>query len=511
MSGAGRPSAARALAGVTSGDLLRFLEHQRWFDAKGNGASNARVDGAVPLPWDGDALVVARITLDVGGATRSYHVPLAARLELPADAPAHVALARVGGAGQTVTLFDAAHDDAFRRHLARVLGEGCSAASADGALRWIVVPSGNERTLIAGDLPIRVCTAEQSNTSLVVGDAAIVKLFRRLHEGINPDVEVTEHLTRRAGFRHTPALLGAVYLEEHGRRTTAGMAQRFVPNSTDAWSYTLDRARPYFLARAEREPANDFLRDSARLGTVTRAMHEALASDDACEDAAAAFAVEPATLDDLDDWTDRALGSMRSALDLLDDRIAWRDVPAAHAAEARALTGRRAHFEAWIAGVAADLGDDLGACTRVHGDYHLGQVLHTADDDFMIIDFEGEPSRSIAERRAATSPLRDVAGMLRSFSYAAATLAMEAARVEPRTRELRAARWERDVRRAFMEAYLRAPDDEAAELLPADEERVRRLTALFEAEKAFYELSYELNHRPAWAWIPMRGLARLFV
>jgi len=150
-------------------------------------------------------------------------------------------------------------------------------------------------------------------------------------------------------------------------------------------------------------------------------------------------------------------------------------------------------------------------CTRVHGDYHLGQVLRTASDDFMVIDFEGEPSRSIDERREKTSPLRDVAGMLRSFAYAAATLAMAATHIDPRTRELRVARWERDVRNAFLDGYLAARDDDAPDVLPEDEANVRWLIALFEAEKAFYELSYELNNRPAWAWIPMRGISKVFL
>jgi maltose alpha-D-glucosyltransferase/alpha-amylase len=129
----------------------------------------------------------------------------------------------------------------------------------------------------------------------------------------------------------------------------------------------------------------------------------------------------------------------------------------------------------------------------------------------MIIDFEGEPSRSIEERREKTSPLRDVAGMLRSFAYAAATLAMDAKNIDPRTREIRVARWERDVRNAYLEGYLATPDEDAAEIVPEDDAHVRQLIALFEAEKAFYELADELNNRPAWAWIPMRGISKLFL
>jgi maltose alpha-D-glucosyltransferase/alpha-amylase len=130
----------------------------------------------------------------------------------------------------------------------------------------------------------------------------------------------------------------------------------------------------------------------------------------------------------------------------------------------------------------------------------------------MVIDFEGEPSRPLEERREKTTPLKDVAGMLRSFAYAAATLAMEAGKtLDPATRELRVARWERDVRAAFLEGYLASADEEHPAFLPEEPAHVRQLIALFEAEKAFYELAYELNNRPAWAWIPMRGISKLFL
>ena len=171
---------------------------------------------------------------------------------------------------------------------------------------------------------------------------------------------------------------------------------------------------------------------------------------------------------------------------------------------------REDQFLAWIDELDESLGDDLGMQIRVHGDFHLGQVLRTRDGSFSIIDFEGEPSRSLEERREKTSPLRDVAGMLRSFAYAAATLvlAIEKTHDMP-TRELRSARWERDVRAAYLSGYLGQPDDDAPDILPESTEHVHQLIALFEAEKAFYELSYELNNRPAWAWIPMRGISKL--
>src|SRR5581483_4215921 len=176
----------------------------------------------------------------------------------------------------------------------------------------------------------------------------------------------------------------------------------------------------------DRDPNNDFLPDAKRLGAITRALHEALASDD--DDPA--FAPEDVTSEDIDRWSHRTQQSIRDSLALLAKQIDAGTFPADRRAEAKALVSRRDHYLGWIDEIDDNIGDDLGLRTRVHGDYHLGQVLHTASNDFMIIDFEGEPSRSIEERREKTSPLRDVAGMLRSFAYAAATLAMEAKNID---------------------------------------------------------------------------------
>jgi maltose alpha-D-glucosyltransferase/alpha-amylase len=324
---------------------------------------------------------------------------------------------------------------------------------------------------------------------------------------VHPDVEVAEFLTSQSAFTNTPQLVGVLHYAWGTESAVAGMAQEFLPKSTDAWKYALDRGRPYFEAPIDRDVANAFVGDARRLGAVTRALHEALVGDD--DDAA--FAPDDVTPEDVDRWAHRTQQSIRESLALLAAQLTNGAIPKDRIAEATALVARRDHLLGWINEIDDSIGDDLGLRTRVHGDYHLGQVLRTASGDFTIIDFEGEPSRSLAERREKTSPLRDVAGMLRSFAYAAATLGTSAKNIDARTRELRTARWERDVRNAFLEGYLAARDDDAAEILPADETHVRQLIALFEAEKAFYELVYELNNRPAWVWIPMRGISKLFL
>lgn len=345
--------------------------------------------------------------------------------------------------------------------------------------------------------------AEQSNTSIVFGDLAILKLFRRLEVGENPDVEISRHLTLHTGFRHTPPLLGTLRFESaDGGIAVAGMLQQFLPGVGDAWSYALDRARPYFRGDSER-PENAFARDAERLGFVTRELHEALAT----ETTDPAFAPVRTTREDVSAWAAAVRAAVTDSFVMLERRIDANSLPPARMDEARALARRRPELLEHLSHTVDSLGNRLGDRIRHHGDYHLGQVLRTVDGDFMIIDFEGEPARPLAERRALHSALRDVAGMLRSFAYAAATLAVEQREaLEPRVLEPLAARWEREVRDAFLTGYAR---EAHSRFLPASPEDASRLLELFEMEKVFYELGYELNNRPDWVWIPMRGVSRL--
>ena len=492
-----------AIEALTSPRLLRFLARQRWFGAKGEVPSAAVVVDWMCLPSNDASLAVARIRVETSRGCAVYQLPLAARASLPPDVPETAVLETIGGGTH---VFDATYDPEFRAMLAHGIVAGLEAVGASRR-RWVVEASAEASRLVATGSRTRLLGVEQTNSSIVIGDAAIVKLFRRLVSGTHPDVEVTRFLTTRAGFVHTPSFLGALRFEDEHGTTIAGMTQRYVPGATDLWTYALERGRPYFAAREDVEPANDFLADATPLGGTTRAMHLALASrtDDP------AFAPEPISPDDVDRWAGRAQQSVREALALLERQIDAPGFPREREAEARALARRRDHFAGWINEIVDALGQDLGQCVRIHGDFHLGQVLRAPNGEFLIIDFEGEPTRPLDERREKASPLRDVAGMLRSIAYAAATLALEdGARLKPSIRELRAARWERDVRSAFLAGYL-APDGATPNPLPANAADTRRLIQLFEAEKAFYELSYELNNRPAWAWIPMRGISKLFV
>ena len=491
-----------AIGALTSSELLSFLGKQRWFAAKGASPSGARIVDAVVMPWGDGRFAIARVSVAIGDAEHVYQLPMATRSDAPSTPPTAII---VSGDGSRPTLYDAVHDSEFRTGLANALAAGV-VVTAGERTRWIAEPTLPSRFVVPDNVATRVGSAEQSNTSIVVGDFAILKLFRTLKSGAHPDVEVTRFLTTRARFANTPALLATTRFEDESGITTTGMLQTYLEGSSDAWSYALERAKSYFAAPTGRDAANAFVADAKRLGAVTRAMHDALASDDDDPD----FAAEAATPEDLDRWAQRAQRSIRDGLSLLERQLASPAFPKQRLAEAQALVRRRDHYIAWINEIDDQLGDDLGMQIRVHGDYHLGQVLRTAANDFSIIDFEGEPSRSLEERREKTSPLRDVAGMLRSFAYAAATLAMAVEKtVDMPTRELRSARWERDVRTAYIAGYLGDSDDDAPDILPEERAHVEMLISLFEAEKAFYELAYELNNRPEWAWIPMRGISKL--
>ena len=497
------------LSRLGTADLATFLADRRWFGAKAGAPRSARVRDVVALGWEGGQFAVARLEVvpASGGEPAIYQLPLCVRAEKEMSGkPPKSVLARVRSSREEALLFDAVEDGVFLRMLAASLAKGTSFDS--GGVRWAVEPISSKTPLVVpAGTDVRVGSAQQSNTSIIIDELAILKLFRKLEPGEHPDVEVTRYLTVDASFPHTPVLLGVVAFHEAGAVTVAGMLQEYLPKSVDAWKFALDCARPYFDAKAGEEPANGFLTAAEHLGTITRELHEVLARGTARE-----FAPERVTRERLTQWGAGARKWIADGLALLERQLRAKAIPKERTAEAEVLVRRREHFTRTIDEILDKVGADAGAVVRIHGDYHLGQVLRTARDDFMIIDFEGEPARSLAERREKASPLRDVAGMLRSFAYAAATAGTESKQQDMPTRELRVGRWERDTREAFLRGYLRDADASVAapaKILPSDGVHTRALLRLFETEKAFYELAYELNNRPDWVWIPMRGIAKL--
>jgi predicted trehalose synthase len=326
-----------------------------------------------------------------------------------------------------------------------------------------------------GELPQagapRAVGAEQSNSSIVFGDGLILKVFRRVEPGINPDLEISRFLTER-GFEHTPALHGWYEIEGRAIDATLGVLQRFVPAAVDGWELALDALCS--------EP-DAFLDRVGRLGQVVGRMHAVLGSD----------ASDPAFAPD--EPSVEAIGLLTATIDEEIERIF---LELADRAEAEPIAGRgeevRDHLRL-LTQVAVG-----GRVIRHHGDLHLGQTLWS-DEDWLVLDFEGEPARPIAERRRKRSPLRDVAGMLRSFAYAASAIELQRGVSAPEG-------WEERAREAFLDGYMSSVD---LSLLPPGQSASEQLLAIFELEKAVYELRYELNNRPDWVKIPVAGILRL--
>jgi trehalose synthase-fused probable maltokinase len=314
--------------------------------------------------------------------------------------------------------------------------------------------------------------AEQSNTSIVFDDELILKVFRRLEPGINPELEMLRFLTEH-GFPNIAALGGWYSYSGGPLAATLGIVQEYVRGGLDGWELA--------LAELAEEPER-FLSRLGRLGEVTGEMHSALASDTSDP----AFCPESPSVE--------ALGLLTATVDEEIERV-FLALPdedeavspiAGRGEEVRDLLRQMTH-----AGAA-------GQFIRTHGDYHLGQTMW-AGDDWVILDFEGEPARSLAERRRKRSALRDVAGMLRSFAYAASAVSL-LRDVEPPDG------WEEQARARFLEGYFETVEPS---LLPAGQAAIDRLLAVFELEKAVYELQYELDNRPDWVGIPVRGIQRL--
>jgi trehalose synthase-fused probable maltokinase len=490
---------AGALRRLTAEQLSAFLMQRRWFGGKGRAPASVAIGDVIELRG-GTRAAVVRLDVDTGaGATVFYQLPLAVRRTGDGEAPSAI-LAQVEAGDASGVLFDAVEDAGFRTALGTTFGAGEALATPDGGSRWVVELVDGQEDAARGiaRLPSRTVRAEQSNTSIIFGDVAIMKLFRRLERGLNPDVEIGRFLTAKTEFTHTPPLLGVIEYEGGGLQSIAGMLQGFLPGSVDAWQDALERSRAFFAAPAERA-AHPWAVEARQLGRITRELHDALASsrDDAD------FVPRKAQRADVERWAANARRRAEDAIALLAERVSAAALPDDRGA--RAIIDERDAYLARIEELVALIGDDAGQLIRHHGDYHLGQVLRTQDGDFQIIDFEGEPARPLAERRERSSALRDVAGMLRSFAYAAATLAAEQ-RSSGDVVERRAAEWERGARDAFLDGYQGGGN---CAFLPSTPAKVDAVRELFETEKVFYELSYELNNRPAWVWIPIAGISAL--
>jgi maltose alpha-D-glucosyltransferase/alpha-amylase len=358
-----------------------------------------------------------------------------------------------------------------------------------------------------GKLPVARPRGSSSNTVVVIGERLMLKGYRRLRTGANPELEMGVYLTEVAHFPNCAPLAGALeYIANDGETRLLAMLQGYVANQGDGWTYSLEYLQRH-LEQYRTTPVGDpvpanvheaYLTMIQVLAVRTAELHKALAQP--VRDSA--FSPQPLTRADIDIYRQRALDEARNALGMLASNL--QEVPMADRDRAGAVLAQREQVLARIEALSTL--EPQGLKTRIHGDYHLGQVLVTRND-FVIIDFEGEPGHSLEQRSAKHSQLRDVAGMLRSFSYVqhsalrkVAHADVEAARLAPLARA-----WEMEAREAFLSAYDAAARD-AKIYGPEVLQPGSGLLGLFELEKALYELSYELGNRPSWAGIPLQGI-----
>ncbi len=499
--------------------LPAFLTGQRWFGGKMRAIRVAEIVDVVPIPLDAAPAAILLVRVEYGdGLTETYCVPLIERIA-GAGGPGEAPSLRIRDGAAERIFSDALWDRDFLVHLFEALASAASFPGMVGKLAGLRTDSLKAiRRVAPVPLDPSVMKAEQSNTSVLYGRSFVLKFFRHVEEGVNPDFEIGEFLSVRAGFRHVPSAAGSFeYRRPQGQPATLGILQGFVPNRGDAWRQTLE-ALDGFYDRVESgglpSPANGqelaagllgaYPASAALLGRRTAELHLALASDAHEPD----FAPEPFTIEDQREVSSMMIRLALETFGLLRRRVG--DLPSRLGERARVVLS----LEEKILDRFQRLGErPLGGLrTRIHGDLHLGQVLAT-EDDFVFIDFEGEPARTLSERRARHSPVRDVAGMLRSFHYAAyaalfrridtaGTASPAFAALEPF-----AAAWYRAISGRFLESYLETAAD--ASFLPPSREEFDFFLGLWLLDKAVYELKYELNHRLDWMAIPLEGICGL--
>lgn len=496
-----------SVAAAVSSLPVAWLRDRRWFSSKGRDvASLDLIDwGALPIDQPGiTAIVRVRYT---AGRDEQYFLPLIVMPQQQIEGVRPPPALSIAHDGATWFAHDAFQFPAFHRLLMERLVTGGTLALNGGTIEFTPESSLQESPPPLRE--IRLVTAEQSNSSIIYDRQAILKVFRRVVAGLNPDVEVSRFLSH-AGFQNTPAMLGSISYVAGGVEHSLGLAQGFEPNHGDAWDATLERLRVFFAAVPDQDDlpndpidarvrllAADQLDDLRGLGALTGAMHLALASDRSDP----AFAPRPLTEAQIAIWQ-RAI--REQAETILPDLASRAANLAPHLRDAitrvvEATPQIRQRIESLSELSRADI-----VLTRFHGDYHLGQIL-ASDRGYLILDFEGEPLRSLEERRAHSSPLKDVAGMVRSLSYAASA-ALFAAQEAEQKRGVQdyALEWENQARRAYLDGYFETT--EGAPFIPADRHLLDTALAVFELEKALYELNYELNNRPDWLPIPLRGI-----
>ena len=512
--------------------LPEYLQQQRWFRAKTRKIRRAYIAESMALGDAPEDPQLAFVDVEfVDGEPDTYVLPLALRRS--AEAKGHPVLCgvRLKGSADDWCLTDAVADERFARDLFELIRSRRRISNAQGALVGIATPA--LRPLIEGDpdLEPEASAREQSNTSIAYGSRLMLKLYRKLEEGVGLDLEIGRFLTQQ-GFTYTPAVAGAIDYRTDGNETprTVAVLHAYARNEGDAWDYTLDQVNEFFersaaqattaprpslttaaLLRAARQPdaaarqqIGTYIEEAILIGKRTAELHNALGSSldhaDFRPDAYTGF-YQRSLYQSMRNQTGRVLVQLERQLPLLSEELQDR---------ARQLHQMEDTIMARLRQLIAE---QINAVRiRVHGDYHLGQLLYTGKD-FVVTDFEGEPLHPLSERRMKRSPLRDVAGMLRSFHYAAHAPLVVRADSQPviRSQDVELLRswarfWYAHVSAAFLEGYFAHINPG---LLPEQPEHTRVILDSYLIEKAIYEVGYELNNRPEWLPVPLEGVLEL--
>lgn len=449
--------------------LAAWISRQRWFGGKGRAVDRLSVESDVTVDAGDPGLRHLIISVWQGGSRERYQILLGMRGELP-DQLKHALIGSYGPyafdggpARDDWYVYDAVHD----QELTRRLLERMSAGHDQNGLRFRHL----DGVTIDTSLRSLVLGAEQSNTSLVYGDAYICKLFRRLIPGVNPELEIVTALAARDA-PHIARPYGWIETDLDGTATTLAITQEFLSNATDGWDLALTSVRDFY-AQIEgvtaADAGGDFAAEAHRLGAATARVHHELA---------AAFPTDVVEIHEVKRMAEAFRRKLGHAV---------AEVP-----ELREHIGELETAYHKVEELTAEV-----PVQRVHGDYHLGQVMRTTAD-WVVLDFEGEPGQPLAERRALSSPLRDVAGMLRSFDYAARHLLAD--HPEAESLEGRAEEWSARNRAAFLDGY-----QEGGGSISAGDAALLRA---FELSKAVYEVVYEARNRPSWIGIPLAAFRR---
>ncbi len=522
----------RAVHELESSVLLQYMMNTRWFGGKGRGIESVRVidQATIPMEKSSAALLLIEVSY-IEGLPEWYQLPLA-------FASGEVMNKKIEGSPQSVVchaqcrqengvLFDALYGDHLQQAIIHHMADGSVIRLRESTMHF----NANEAlTAYVGrgeKISSKVLAAEQSNTSVIYDKAYFLKIYRKVDKAINPDVEITRFLTETAHFPHVPAYVGSIEWRQGKETIVLGMMQEMVDATSDGWSYMLDRLQAFheeiltreegFAPPEERsgslidpvpyEDAPDYIRAlldgpvaerTRLLGERTGRLHLALASDTGT----AEFLPEDYSL-----HYQRSLYSsfqtlVRTAFQSLTRNL--KGLPDGLKAEAQEVLGMREEIMKAFKRIYDHKIDTEKI--RIHGDYHLGQVLFTGKD-LVILDFEGEPSKSYSERRLKRSPLRDVSGMIRSFHYAAyGSLLLDNEMTPDEISRLMpyAEQWYHYMSGFFVQAYLKATV--GSTFIPASRDDLKVLLQTFLLEKAIYELNYELNNRPGWVIIPLRGI-----